>query len=66
MAAAADPSDWQGLSGDPTYLLVREDSTLESFGESVGLSSSPHCLIDLSPSLGHLQPASGQPRLRCI
>ena len=22
----------QGLGGDPTYLIVREDSTLESFG----------------------------------
>jgi hypothetical protein len=22
----------QGLSGDPTYLIVKEDSTLESFG----------------------------------
>jgi hypothetical protein len=66
MAAVADPSCWQGLSGDPTYLLVREDSTLENFGESFGPSSLPHCLIDLSPSPGHLQPASGQPRLRCI
>ena len=62
MAAVADPSARQGLSGDPTYLLVKEDSTLENFGAPVGLSSSPHCLTDLSPSPGHLQP----PLLRCI